>query len=199
MKKLLVVLILSILMLSGCGIFRSKHAWKQAKQENPLQIPPSLDRPSTTAALTIPPPGNTQAASATQSAATQPKASMANPTRMHLPGDVATAYKRVGLALQHGDLGTVSAQDAASHTYQLSFSNAPDLGSSQSFMQKHFSNLNQSGQSDSSSSDLGKSQGTTTVMLKVAPAKNGGSIVSAQGDPQQAVHVISVLRGRLGG
>lgn len=199
MKKLLTALILSMLMLSGCGMFRSHHAWKEAKQENPLQIPPKLDRPSTSAALTIPPPGNTQAAStAQQSSAKTAAAPMANSTRMHLPGDVDTVYKRVGLALQHGDLGTVTGQDAAKHTYQLSIDTSPDLGSSQSFLQKHFSNLNQPGSTDASG-NAGADQATATVTLKVAPAKNGGSTVRAYGDSQQAVRVIDVLRSRLGG
>lgn len=52
MKKLLIALcVAALLMLSGCG---TNGAWKKAKQENPLQIPPGLDHPATTNALTIP-------------------------------------------------------------------------------------------------------------------------------------------------
>ncbi|HEX7341189.1 MAG TPA: hypothetical protein VF269_02825 [Rhodanobacteraceae bacterium] len=192
MKKLLITLILSTLVLSGCGLFRSGHAWKVAKQENPLQIPPGLDQPSTTAALTIPPPGNTQVA------AKPAPVLRANATSMHLPGDVATAYKRVGLALQSGDLGTVAAQDAAHHSYRLSISASPKLTASPSFLQKHFSNINHQS-TDASQDASGAGQHAVTVILTVTPAQGGGSTVSAAGDPQQAVHVISVLSSRLGG
>lgn len=195
MKKLLTALTLSTLMLAGCGVFTSNHAWKEAKQENPLQIPPNLDRPSTTAALSIPPPSE-PASPSTPSVA---KAT-ANATSMHLPGDVDTVYKRVGLALQQGGLGTVSAQDAAQHTYQLSVNTKPSMGTSQSFMQKHFSNLQQKDSgSAASGNELDSGQGTTTVILQVIPGQDGGSTVNASGDPQQAVHVINVLSGRLGG
>ena len=48
------------LLLSGCGMFRSHSAWQKARQEAPLEIPPSMDRPSTSDALVIPPPGANQ-------------------------------------------------------------------------------------------------------------------------------------------
>lgn len=199
MKKLLIALTLSTLMLSGCGLFRSGHAWKQAKQENPLQIPPGLDHPSVTAAVSIPPPSNQPATP--QASANQSAPLAANATSMHMQGDVDTVYKRVGLVLQSGSLGTVTAHNATTHTYQLSIQTKPKLGSSKSFLQKHFSNLNhsKSGASNGASgSASGTGQGTVSVTLKVAPAKTGGSIVSARGNPQQAVHVISVLNSRLG-
>lgn len=199
MKKLLTALILSTLVLSACGAFRSEHAWKKAKQENPLQIPPGMDRPSTAAALTIPPPSD--AASSSTSMSETPatgKAAAANATQMHLPGDVDTAYKRVGLALQQGGAGTVTAQDPALHTYQLSVAAKPALGSSQSFLQKHFSNLQQQQDGGGNKSEAEQGSGST-VIIRVTPDQNGGSTVSASGDPQQAVNVISVLSGRLGG
>lgn len=194
MKKLLIALTLSTLMLAGCGVFTSNHAWKEAKQENPLQIPPNMDRPSTTAALTIPPPSEP----ASQSAPAAPKVA-SNATQMHLSDDVDTTYKRVGLVLQQGGLGTVTAQDAAQHTYQLSVNTKQSLATSQSFLQKHFSNMQKQDSSASNSNALGAEQGSTvSVTLKVMPAQGGGSTISASGDPQQATHVISVLSGRLG-
>ena len=135
MKKLLTALILSTLVLSACGAFRSEHAWKKAKQENPLQVPPGMDRPSTAAALTIPPPNEAASTAATPTAApaaasAPARETAANATQMHLPGDVDTAYKRVGLALQQGGAGSVTAQDPAQHTYQLSVASKPALGGS---------------------------------------------------------------------
>lgn len=194
MKKLLIALAVSTLVLSGCGLFGTHEAWKQAKQENPLQIPPDMDRPSTSAALTIPPPSNAQAESAPTTAP-----SMANSTSLALPDDVDTAYKRVGLVLQSGDLGTVTAQDAAQHTYELSVSTTPQMGQSQGFLKKHFSNLNQPQSDGGNAGSASGNADASVVTLKVAPGKKGGSIVSATGETKQALHVISVLRGRLGG
>lgn len=54
MKQLLIALSCATLVLSGCGVFRSHHAWKEAKQEAPLELPPGLDQPPTTDALAIP-------------------------------------------------------------------------------------------------------------------------------------------------
>ncbi len=54
MKKTLAVLLLSAGVLSGCSLFHSSKPWKDAKQENPLEIPPGMDRPNVSNALTIP-------------------------------------------------------------------------------------------------------------------------------------------------
>ncbi len=43
-------LLLSVLVVSGCGAFRSTKDWERAQQEAPLEIPPGLDTPSTSAA-----------------------------------------------------------------------------------------------------------------------------------------------------
>ena len=45
------VLVLSGLLLSGCGMFRSHKAWDTARQEAPLEIPPDLDTPDTAGAM----------------------------------------------------------------------------------------------------------------------------------------------------
>lgn len=202
MKKLLTALILSALLLSGCGAFRSHHAWKKAKQENPLQIPPGMDRPATSDALSIPPPGNDTASAEEQqssAAAAAPAQAPVNATRMHLAGDVDTAYKRVGLALQQGDLGTVTAQDPASHSYQLSVASKAALGDSQGgFLKKHFSNLQEKSQQEAGSGTQGGENGKE-VTLTVTAGANGGSEVEAHGDQEQAARIISALNSRLGG
>src|SRR5699024_2079113 len=134
-----------------------------------------------------------------------PAAPMAKPavngTKMHLSSDVDTAYKQVGLVLQQGGIGTVTGQDPAQHSYQLSVAPKSGMGSTQGFMQKHFSNLQnkQGSTSSGNESTLGQDQGASTVTLVVSPAQGGGSTVSAHGDPQQAARVISVLSGRIGG
>lgn len=59
MKKLLVIVLLSTLAISGCSFLGAHHhAWEDAKQENPLELPPGLDQPATDNAMRIPPPSN---------------------------------------------------------------------------------------------------------------------------------------------
>lgn len=193
MKKLLIAMALSALMLSGCGMFRSSKAWEKAQQENPLEIPPGLDHPSANAALVIPPPPQGQAQDATAEPAAPPAAAQ-GATSLQLADDVDTAYRRVGQALERGDLGTVSAQDDTAHTFQLDVHSQPVAGQEQGFFQKHFSNAQQENKPDSLAGGA-----VATVTVKVAAGADGGSTVSAQGDPQQAARVINVLKGRLGG
>ncbi len=52
-----VLVLLNVGLLSGCANVHSSDAWKQVRQESPLQIPPGLDRPAATDALVIPVPG----------------------------------------------------------------------------------------------------------------------------------------------
>ena len=193
MKKLLIAMALSALMLSGCGMFRSSKAWEKAQQENPLEIPPGLDHPSASAALVIPPPPSSQAQEA--AAPAPAPATEQGATSLQLPDDVDTAYRRVGQALERGDLGTVSAQDDTAHTFQLEVRSQPVAGQEQGFFQKHFSNAQQENKPDA----LAAGGPVATVMVKVDAGADGGSTVSAQGDPQQAARVINVLKGRLGG
>lgn len=209
MKKLLTALILSALMLSlsGCGAFRSHHAWKKAEQEKPLEIPPGMSRPATTDALSIPPPSQADSSDGQAQEASAPAPTPATPvqeanaTSMHLAEDVNSAYQRVGLALQQGDLGTVTAQDPASHTYQLSIASKASLGDSQGgFLKKHFSNLQDSSDADGQAAAVG-GQGDTgaKVTLTVSEGADGGSDVHAGGNQEQAARIISALNSRLGG
>jgi uncharacterized lipoprotein len=196
MKKLLIAMALSALMLSGCGMFRSSKAWEKAQQENPLEIPPGLDHPSASAALVIPPPPQGQAQDAgTAAAATPAPAAEQGATSLQLADDVDTAYRRVGQALERGDLGTVSAQDDNAHTFQREVRSQPVAGQDQGFFQKHFSNAQQDNKPDA----LSAGGPVAAVTVRVAAGADGGSVVSAQGDPQQAARVINVLKGRLGG
>jgi uncharacterized lipoprotein len=197
MKKLLIATALSALLLSGCGMFRSHKAWEQAQQENPLEIPPGLDHPSASAALVIPPPASEATAQDTASSAAAP-AVVQGATSLHLADDVDAAYRRVGQALERGDLGTIAAQDDASHSFRLEVHPQQTMDSSQSFLQKHFNTGN--APQENAAPEPAKAAGpVTSVTIHIAAAADGGSTVSAQGDPQQSARIIGVLKGRLGG
>jgi uncharacterized lipoprotein len=198
MKKLLIAMALSALLLSGCGIFRSHKAWEQAQQENPLEIPPGMDRPSASAALVIPPPANDATTAQAPVAAAAP-AAMQGATTVHLADDVDAAYRRVGQALERGDLGTVAAQDDAAHTFHIEVHPQQALESSQGFFEKHFNNSGNAPQ-PSVAPETAKAAGpVASVTISITAAADGGSVVSAQGDPQQSARIINALRGRLGG
>jgi uncharacterized lipoprotein len=186
-------LALSTAALAGCSIFHSdKKPWEQAKQERPLEIPSSMDRPSVSEALVIP-TVNAQHQTA------QAPANAVNATILHLDSGVDKAYKRVGLALGNGDMGSITAQSEADHTYQVAMKSKLDIGSNTGFLQRHFSNTQSSPDASGASSSSSGDKPAVIVTLRVEPAAGGGSTVSAQGDPQQAARLISTLKARLGG
>ena len=112
---------LSGLLLSGCGMFRSHKAWETAQQESPLEIPPSLDRPSTSEALVIPPPGANQPTANGATAAGRRGAGGQIADGFVLADTVDDAYRRVGQVLESGSLGQLVGHDDAAHTYTLTF------------------------------------------------------------------------------
>lgn len=118
------LLALSGLLLSGCGMFRSHDAWEKAQQEAPLEIPPSLDRPSTSDALVIPPPGanHPTATGATATVAGVPgQVGQISDGFVH-PGSVEGIYQQVGQMLAGDSLGQLVSHDDATHTYVVSVS-----------------------------------------------------------------------------
>jgi uncharacterized lipoprotein len=192
MKKTIVALLLGTLVLSGCGWLHSDKSWNRAKQENPLEIPPNMNRPNVSDALSIP----------TVNAQQERQASTpSSPNMLHLDTDVDSTYKRVGLALGNGDFGTIASQSDSEHTYQVAMTPKMQLGSSQSFMQKHFSNAQGTDGTqgkDASAASGGAAPGPR-VVVQVKPAAGGGSDVSATGDPQAVARLMTALKARLGG
>ncbi|MDE1894457.1 MAG: hypothetical protein KGM46_01570 [Pseudomonadota bacterium] len=195
MKKtsLLVVLpavALSGLLLSGCGIFRSHRAWETAQQETPLEIPPTLDRPSTSDALVIPPPGANLPTSsgATASVGGVPgKIGQVSDGFVHT-GSVDSIYSRVGQLLAAGELGQVVSHDDAQHSYVVSLSTA-EVQQKKGFFGRLF------GGGKATSSD------TVAHQVQITVDSNGatGSEIRAQSDSVAAVaKVIDTLRSRLG-
>jgi uncharacterized lipoprotein len=171
-------LAMSALLLTGCGMFRSHKAWDKAQQESPLEIPPGLDTPSTSAALVIPEPGSGQA-----------NAPRTATDSFVLPGTVDDVYHRVGEAMSVGDLGQVTAHDDAAHTYDVAIS-AKTIEAKKPGMFGRMFGGGKKESTDASAPDARK------VVLSVQPSGTG-SQVSAQGEGSAVSKVIESLRGRL--
>lgn len=182
------LLALSGLLLSGCGIFRSHKAWDTAKQETPLEIPPGLDRPSTSAALVVPPRG-----------ANEPTANGAVATVGGAPaGEVSdgfmltdspdNVYRRVGELLKDGSLGEVVSHDANTRSYTLNVS-AVASHKKKGFFGRLFGH------------DKDKTAAAKLHQVQVTVGSSGAnaSEVRAQGDSAAVAKVIDSLKSSLGG
>jgi uncharacterized lipoprotein len=184
---------LSGLLLSGCGMFRSHKAWETAQQETPLEIPPSLDRPSTSEALMIPPPGGNQPTS-NGATASVGAAAGANPGQIAdgfvLTENVEDAYRKVGQALESGGLGELVGHDDAAHTYTLNVSDAVAQQKKKGFFGRMFG-----GKKDSASAPGAVSH---QVQVTIGSSGASGSQVRAVGNAAAVSKVIDTLKSRLG-
>lgn len=177
------------LLLSGCGIFRSHKAWDTARQESPLEIPPGLDRPSTSDALVIPPPGSNQPTADGATAATgAPGSQVAD--GFVLTDSVDKAYRRVGEVLDSGSLGQVISHDDAAHTYTLNVAAAASQKKG-----GFFSRLFGHDKSDSAAAPGGASH---QVQVTIGGSGANGSEVRAVGNAGAVAKVIDTLKSRLG-
>ena len=196
MKKtsLLVALpavVLSGLLLSGCGAFRSHKAWDSALQEAPLEIPPTLDRPSTSEALVIPSPGANQP---TASGATARVGSSNGQISdgFVLADNVDAVYRRVGQALEGGSLGEVIAHDDAAHSYTLTVSGAVAQQKKKGFFGRMFGH-------DKSDSLQESAANAHQVQVSISTSGVSGSEVRATGNSAAVSKVVDTLKSRLGG
>ncbi|SFS01357.1 hypothetical protein SAMN05216570_1515 [Dyella sp. OK004] len=190
------VLALSALLLSGCGMFRSQKAWEAAKQESPLEIPPGLDTPSTSAALVIPEPG---ANNPTTNGATARvgKGGSVIADGFVLSDNVDNTYRRVGQALEQGDIGQVIAHDDAAHTYTLSVVASAVKASKPGLFSRVFGG----GKKDAPAASSASAPGASAHQVQVTIGNSGqnASEVRAQGDSAAVAKVVDTLKSRLGG
>lgn len=178
------------LLLSGCGMFRSHSAWQKARQEAPLEIPPSMDRPSTSDALVIPPPGANQptADGATAAVAGVPgQAGQISDGFVHA-GDVDSVYQQVGKVLADGKAGQLVSHDDSAHAYVVSVKAAE--AKKRGFFSRLFGR-----KSDSANTAGG---GAHQVQVNVESRGDAGSEIRAQSDSLGAVaKVIDQLKSKL--
>jgi uncharacterized lipoprotein len=131
-------LLVAIVSLAGCGFVhrhfgRDDTAYRKAAQDRPLEIPPDLDTPSTSGALTIP---QASATSSSPLAATSSGSSVAAPNSLppaasiqpgvQIGGDglrvtdgVENTFARVGLAIERSGAATLVERDEAGHAYTV--------------------------------------------------------------------------------
>lgn len=204
MKKsrlaLSIALASSLMLLSACQTIRSHNPfrhhepdYKSAQQENPLEVPPGLDNPPNSEALTIPQAGGPivtvngqQVSSGNQAGGPNAVVSGNSLTLADTPDG---AYRRVGLALERGGVGTISGRDDASHTYQVAVDST--VTTEQPKQGGFFHRLFHRSHSETRSV-------TGTVTVSIAPS-GSGSVVNVQGDQNAAERVLGVLQQRLGG
>ena len=198
MKRILLpLLLIASVALSGCQTIKSinpfRHrepAYKSAGQERPLEVPPGMDQPPATAALTIPAAGNVaqSATGMSYAAGAPPSAQSGGGLRggsLTLTDTPDSVYRRVGLALARGDAGQVTARDDAAHTYQIAVDTVVTTKPQGGFLHRLFHRSKQE-----------TVKGTVTV--SVAPSGTG-SVVTASGNPDAAARVLGILQQRLGG
>lgn len=205
MKKsqlaLSIALASSLMLLSACQTIQSHNPfrhrepdYRSAQQANALEVPPGLDNPPNSEALTIPEAGgptitvNGQAVSTGNGEGAPPTAAVTGNT-LTLADTPDGAYRRVGLALERGGVGTISARDDASHTYQVAVNSMVTTQPEEKggFFHRLFHR------------NHGETKSVTgAVTVSVAPS-GSGSLVNVQGDPDAVERVLGVLQQRLGG
>lgn len=102
--------------LSGCSFFRGKDApYLESRESRPLEVPPDLVLPSSSAALQI--PGGVGGAAAPGEA---PPMALGMATNFELSDTAENAFRRVGLALARID-GATATPVAALNSYEVGF------------------------------------------------------------------------------
>ncbi len=182
---------LSGLLLSGCGMFRSHKAWDAAQQQSPLEIPPNLDRPSTSDALVIPPPGANRPTANGAVASVGAAAAGQIADGFVLADNVDNAYHRVGQVLESGSLGQLVGHDDAAHSYTLNVSAAAQQ-KKKGFFGRMFGR-------DKSDSAATMGAGSHQVQVSINGSGTNASEIRAQGNAAAVAKVIDALKSRLGG
>ena len=184
--------------LAGCGWFhRHAHkdddAYKASVQEHPLEVPPDLDKPNLSGALTVPeaaptgtaaaagataqpsaaPAGETVAAPATAAPAEAAPPAILSDDVLHVQDSVDSVWNRVGLAIERSGAATILARDEAGRTYDVQTTG--QVVSKPGWFKKAIT--------------LGMAKGTTTAQVRLklrVTAEGNGSKVSVEGATDDA-------------
>lgn len=208
---------LSASLLASCGWFdrhfhKENTEYKASVQERPLEVPPDLDKPNTSGALTIPEGGATTAPVATADASAPPAPAMGTAPApgqapvmtapaastapailsgdaLHISDTVDSVWSRVGLAMERSGAATILARDEAQRTYDVQ--TTAQVTEKPGWFKKAIT--------------LGMAKGTTSAQahLKLrVTAEGDGSKVSVEGasddaSRQAAQALLSTIKQRL--
>lgn len=190
--RYLLVSSMTALLLGGCGMFRTHTDYDKAVESRPLDVPPDLDTPNTAGELVVPPVGAAGIDKANMSTNTSSGAgaevaparsgvtAVEQASSMHLADTVANAWQRVGIALEHGKVGTIVARDEAVHSYAVDVTIA--AGPKPGFFKRL----------------IGKKQPISINRVNIQIDADGEAAnIHAQGNSSAVKQVLDVLRERL--
>lgn len=129
----------AVLLLSSCGYFhrnadRRANEYRSAQETRPLEVPPDLDTPNGSSALTIPaagsgptsaggssvaPPASAAAVAAPPSAALATGGVTLSGDGISVNDSVESTWRRVGLALERSGAASVLARDESASAYTV--------------------------------------------------------------------------------
>ncbi|MBS0556125.1 MAG: hypothetical protein JSR27_01790 [Proteobacteria bacterium] len=187
-------------LLGGCSWFHRSdtHYYDKARETRPLEVPPDLDAPVSSDALSIPQPGASGAAqTAAQPGSAPPSGAILGGGNLRIADTVDHAWQRVGLALERAQAGTISARDATAHTYTLEVAGLRAPAPAAAAPEHHwYSRILHpfGGGAKAASSDGGPVSGKLTVTVG---ADGDGARVEVNGPEEAARRVLEILRERL--
>lgn len=194
----LALMVAMTLACGGCSLFGKKSSYESARESRPLEVPPDLDLPATTGALSIP---STDASSVDAGMSESAPESIPSDapaaeivagedSTMTLGDSPAGAWRRVGIALERTEVGEITARDESAGTYTLSGVTRVAAKDDRGFFKKLFTSE--------------KSESAQVVRVVRVSAAGDGSRVTVEDEGGQAVddefarRIISALKQRLG-
>jgi len=193
------VLAVAVMAAAGCSLFGKESSYEQAKEARPLEVPPDLDAPATTGALSIPTPGEPG------SAETEPYAEgggeavpseapaeivAGSESTLALTDSPSGAWRRVGLALERSEVGEIASRDETTATFTLNGTSQVAAKDDRGFFKKLFT------------SEKSESAAVTRVVrIRADGAGSRVTVEDEQGQPASdefARRIISALKQRLG-
>lgn len=123
-------LVVTVFASSGCGWIRSKWgnegAYQESRQNQPLEVPPGLDVPSTAGAVSIPdaPAGAAMAApgeGVPTDVGAAPAGNVAGIESFTLSDSVESSWRRIGIALGKIEGATIGDRAQLLNSYEVSY------------------------------------------------------------------------------
>ncbi len=198
--------------LGGCTWFHhSDNYYAKAEEARPLEVPPDLDTPVSSNELVVPAAGTST--SSTTAAATSPPATAAavgtappaasnsvlSGSGLHVADTVAHTWQRVGLALERGQVGNISARDESGYSYNVDVSGLSEAPAPTTEHHWYSRILHPFG----GGKDTAASKPVSGHVTVKVSADGDGARVDVEGDPtdstaaEAAKRVLDTLRARL--